>query len=227
MIHYGNYEDKIESSDVTVRVLNGVASTMTTPGAESFDVTSVPDGTEDGDIPICLSRPANLARNNHFGYRRLGRDDVAANDGEAADTPTSTVTELTPVSTVTNALLQARARLATFKKKVNHDTQSIDYIERDSGRIVLRDMGVKICVAEEEPSDEDILSMLVAAQEKFGDQFKLFGSNEFIERCSQIAMVHEIKMQNNEAKDRCGDADDSNNTADDSSSSNAAPRLKI
>jgi hypothetical protein len=187
----GSYCDP---NSVTVQVLNGVATTEPSDLMASFDIHDLPDGAEGHDIPAYFFRQAgrNRGRDNSFNFPRLK---VAAGTAVQPQASMAAANDQdTPLSVAGDALAQARARLAAFTKRVSHGTGSVEYIERD--RVVLRDAGPKIFVAEEEPSDEDILAMLIAAQEKFGDKFRLFGTPEFVERCSHIALVHEIKMHN-------------------------------
>jgi hypothetical protein len=110
-------------------------------------------------------------------------------------TPVEQTTDA-PLPVANDLVSQAKARLSALVQRRDQATGDTVYLERDSERAVLRDTGSKICVTEDKPSDEDILLMLVAAQEKFGDKFKVFGTDEFVERCSRIALMHDIKMQN-------------------------------
>jgi hypothetical protein len=90
----------------------------------------------------------------------------------------------------------ARAQYLLLARRYDEESKHTIYFDKDTKREVLREdsQSSKIYVCEQ-PTDNDILIMLIAAKEKYGEHFKVFGSDEFIERCAKIAMVNDINIQ--------------------------------
>lgn len=101
-----------------------------------------------------------------------------------------------PLNPADGLLAAARSRLKGLSTTLDRDTGHVLYMD-DRRCVMSEDVKNKKLFVSDEPSDEDILIMLVAAQEKYGEKFKLFGTDDFIERCTEIALVHQIKMQEN------------------------------
>lgn len=98
-------------------------------------------------------------------------------------------------------MLAARGRLKGLSTMLDSNTGHVLYL--DGRRCVMsEDLENKKLFVSDKPSDEDILIMLVAAKEKYGEKFKLFGTDDFIKRCTAIALVHNINMQEFSANEK-------------------------
>lgn len=102
---------------------------------------------------------------------------------------------------------QDAARRAKYQKlhiKIDDITGHRIYMDMllDHPREVFRMVSdTRLSISSSEPSDEDILMMLLAAKDKFGDKFKVFGTDEFIARCTEIAISNKIEMRHSKKQD--------------------------
>lgn len=93
-----------------------------------------------------------------------------------------------------NALEAAKFRLKTLSIVVDTDTGHKVFVDEDR-EVMREDTRARKLYVPIDPSDDDILVMLLAAQERYGSEFTLFGTPDFVSRCESIAAEHEIKHQ--------------------------------